>query len=266
MTENEYKKFCKRYEQFKECNLPELFFDDERQTAEYVYFCPNKMLDCKDPLKRNLEVHTNLVSALENIAYTGFYYSFTSKNIYRKKENGKIVTKIEVGHDHAHSFEEVVISLYDFPESFSISKDEEQFFSKQELDYLRRVQKYLLFIGMKDLNNYKRKKSRYKNRKQNRYEDARILTFSKANLELALTGEKLFRVYKYIEDFSKERIYEPKENRTLIVDEEDNFKMFIEFTSTEIKKYKDIKPICKDNRFNDDDKVEICNFKILEKY
>ena len=80
------------------------------------------------------------------------------------KENGKYIKKSVVGHSHAHSFEEVVSALYSSPESFSIAKDEEQYYSKQELEYLRRVQKYLLFIGMKDLEKQKVPVSRYRNK------------------------------------------------------------------------------------------------------
>ena len=44
MTELEYKEFAKRYEKFKDCNLPVRYWDDERQTLEFVYY-----VDRKDP-------------------------------------------------------------------------------------------------------------------------------------------------------------------------------------------------------------------------
>ena len=38
MKEGDYKEFIKRYDQFKKNNLPTPFWDEERQTLEYVYF------------------------------------------------------------------------------------------------------------------------------------------------------------------------------------------------------------------------------------
>ena len=38
MKKHEFIEFEKRYEKFKKNNLPTPFFDDERQTFEYVYY------------------------------------------------------------------------------------------------------------------------------------------------------------------------------------------------------------------------------------
>lgn len=139
MDEFEYKDFIKRYDRFKKNNLPTPFWDEERQTLEYAYFYHIRL----NLNNEELEVYFRLSEALGEIAFTGFYYSFTDKHIISwKDENGKFKQKSVIGHNHAHSFEEVVESLYHFPESFHIAKEEEQYYSKQELEYLKRVQKY----------------------------------------------------------------------------------------------------------------------------
>ena len=160
MKKHEFIEFEKRYEKFKKNNLPTPFFDDERQTFEYVYYS-NHIFNENSP--KYPEVNPVLTDALADIAYTGLYYSFNCKEIFNTDDGDEIT----VGHNHAHSFDEVVRFLYDFPESFSISKEDEKFYSEQELHYLRRVQKYLLFIGLKDINDTKKiPVSRYRNKNQ----------------------------------------------------------------------------------------------------
>lgn len=154
MNEFEYKEFSKRYDKFKNNNLPTPFFDKERQTLEYVYFDNDE-----DNKKTTLQVNSDLIKALGDIARTGLYYSFSTKNIDSKNSNRQC---------HAHSFEEVVRALYDFPESFHIAEDEEEFYSKQELDYLKQVQKYLLNIGLKDLESEERHFNRYQNKNRSK--------------------------------------------------------------------------------------------------
>ena len=157
MNEFDYKKFSKRYDKFKNNNLPTPFWDEERQTFEYVYFDTTE-----DNEKTTLEINHDLIKALGDIAQAGLYYSFSTGNIGNKNSSK---------HNHAHSFEEVVKALYDFPESFHIKKDEEEFYSNQELDYLRQVQKYLLHIGLKDLESEERSFNRYQNKKCSKFDN-----------------------------------------------------------------------------------------------
>lgn len=262
MNEFEYKEFMKRYDKFKKNNLPTPFWDKERQTLEYVYFYNGKSyLDSEE--KSNLEVNSRLSKALGDIAFTGFYYSFTDRHITSWKENNKYIKKSVVGHNHAHSFEEVVSALYDSPESFRIAKDEEQYYSKQELAYLRRVQKYLLFIGMKDLETTKSPVSRFRNKIHSKYENALIYRFNDEVLHKIMSGERDFRVIPWYPEH-KCKTYKPKEYQALIVDKEDNFKMFVEFTYEEVKLYKNIKNVYKRDDLKDNDKVIVNHFKILE--
>ena len=258
------KDFKKRYKKFKNNNLPTPFWDEERQTFEYVNF--KKCITNNKKEENKLQVNSNLTEALGNIAFTGFYYSFTSKYFIKLRENGKRITKTIVGHNHAHSFEEVVSNLYDSPESFSISEEEKELYSKQELDYLRRVQKYLLFIGMKDLEKRKNNKSRYINKNHTKYENAYIYSLEDKIINKIINDKINFMVTKWYPEYSGNNKFKPNEYQALIVDKEDNFKIFVEFIKKEVENYKNIKNLYKIENLKDEDKVIIIYFKILEKF
>lgn len=267
MNEFQYKEFIKRYDKFKKNNLPTPFWDEERQTLEYVYFYNGKSIINSKESKNELEVNSSLSKALGDIAFTGFYYSFTYKHIMAWKENNKYIKKLVVGHSHAHSFEEVVSALYSSPESFNIVKDEEQYYSKQELEYLRRVQKYLLFIGMKDLESIKTPVSRYRNKIHTKYENACIYRYNDEVLKYIKEGKRDFRAIDWYPEYSRNnKKYKSKEYQALIVDEDDNFKMFVEFTYEEVKYYKDIKHVYKRDDLKDEDKLIVIHFKVLEMF
>jgi len=237
--------FIKRYDKFKDNNLPTPFWDEERQTLEYVYFNNNE-----------LDVNYSLTESLGKIICTNFYYSYTSKNIYESIVDGKRITKEVIGHSHAHTFEDVVKALYNYPEVFSISKEEEQFYSKQELDYLRRLQKYLLFINMKDLSD----NSRYQNKLQSKYNNVCVYRFNDEIINNMINGSINFKANKYYKDSeSKFNHY-----KALIMDNDNNYRLYVEFTNSEIKQYKDIKNIYTINNLNDNDKVVVTYFNILE--
>lgn len=259
MTEEEYKKFCKRYDKFKKNNLPTPFWDDERQTYEYVRFY-------KENGKDNLEVYSELTDALGNIACAGLYYSFTSKNIISEKENDKIITKVVSDHFHAHTFDEVVKNLYYYPESFHISKDDEQFYSKQEINYLKKIQKYLLFIGLKDLDKERVSVSRYRNKTQSKYENVFIQEFTDQLIDDIEKEKRNFAITDWHPEYLELEKYKPGEFQALIVDKKYNFKMLIEYAKSEVKLYKDIKMDYKNDKLNDNDKIVLRYFKILKKF
>lgn len=264
MKKFDYKEFEKRYDKFKKNNLPTPFWDNERQTFEYVYFHNEKLFLNSVEQKNELEINKNLTDALGDIANIGFYYPFTSKYIQEHREDGRIIKKILVGHNHAHSFEDVVESLYYSPESFSISKEEEEFYSKQELNYIRRVQKYLLFIGMKDLEINKIPVSRYRNKIHSKYENASIHKFTDTLITDVLNGKRNFSIIDWYPEYIGDKKYNSHKFQALIVDKEDNFKMFIEYTKREVKYYRDIKEIYINDKLKDDDKVILNYFKVLE--
>ena len=157
MNKFDYETFNKRYDKFKNNNLPTPFWDQERQTFEYVYFDNDT-----DDKSISLQININLSKALEDICHVGLYYSFSTRNLESNEDNY---------HNHAHSFEEVVRTLYNFPESFNIAQDEEQFYSKQELDYLKKIQSYLLLIGLKDIETVDIPFERYQNKNRSKYND-----------------------------------------------------------------------------------------------
>ena len=265
MTNKDYKKFCERYDKFKNNNLPTPFWDEERLTQEYVYFYNGKSIFNDEEYKDHLEVSNSLTEALADITYTGFYYPFTDKHVTAYYKGNEFIEKVVIGHNHGHSFEEVVRALYDSPESFKITKDEEAFYSKQELEYLNRVQKYLLFIGIKDLEKHKAPVSRYRNKIHKKYENALINTFSNSLVKDVLSGKKDFCISKWYPDFS-ERVFKPGEYQCLVVDENNDFKLFIEFTKEEVKEFKEVKDQCKNSNYKDNDKVIVNHFIVLEKF
>lgn len=277
MTRKEYEKFYrefnKKYDRFKKNNLPTSFWDEERQTLEYVYFDSDldrfmkKLQEETENFDYKLHVDNSLVSALENITNTGFYYSFSSKyHTTKRGEDGKLVFTLECGHSHAHSFEDVVEHLYKYPESFSISKEEEVYYSKQELKYLRRVQKYLLFIGLKDLDEFKPKVSRFRNKLHKKYCTANTFEFTSKQIEEFKNGVIDFTIRKSCNGDYIEEQYKKGDYRALFVDEGNDYKLFVEFTHRETKKYEKIKEKVSSNKFKDEDLLVLTYFKILEEF
>ena len=259
MKNKDYENFRKRYDKFKKYNLPTPFFDDERQTREYIWF--NNSND--NELKEN--VTSTLSYAMEEIAFTQLYYSFNCRSFNAKMVGNKYVTDEKIGHNHAHSFEEVLELLYDFPESFKISKKDEIYYSRQELMFLRDVQKYLQFIGLKDIKWSPRSNSRYRNSKQKKYGNAYIHSFKNSVIKNIENGKRNFKVIHYIKGY-KPKIYKNGEFKALITNEKGDFKFFVEFTHEEIKNVKEIRKVYKNKSISDNDKVIVCYFKILEKF
>ena len=119
--------------------------------------------------------------------------------------------------------------MYDYPETFNISTEEEEFYSKQELKYLRRVQKYLLFIGLKDLGiptydeegYYIWDYSRYNNELQDKkYFDAETITLNIENktqngkemaIDISMRAQELRR--------NAEMARENAKNMNVVIDE-----------------------------------------------
>ena len=101
--------FEERYKKFSKNNLPQLFWDKERETIEYIFYNEGRP-----------SPYINLYNALEHITWAGFYYPYICKYITSKKVDGKYVDEVVVGHSHSHDFDDVVKALYYSPESFRI--------------------------------------------------------------------------------------------------------------------------------------------------
>ena len=94
---------------------------------------------------------------------------------------------------------EVVEIVYYYPESFSIDKADYEFYSKQELKYLKRLQNYLLAIGLKDIEKYNKKEliKRAKNKKAKQFSEYQTIETKYAND--IITGKIKNMVTKYFE-------------------------------------------------------------------
>ena len=248
--------YKERYKEFSNNNLPQMFWDVERDVCEYVYY------EDGEP-----KVYTNMYNALENITWAGFYYPYTCKHITYRIEDDKDIREVVVGHCHSHDFDDVVRSLYYSPESFSISKEEEEFYSKQELKYLKRVQQYLLFIGLKDVETVEIPVERYHNEKQEKYKDACKHSFSNKRIEQILNDGVDYCIFKWFELYGKEsRKYKPKEYTALVTNEEGEYKLFVEYSLSEVKKYAELEEKDKNPDLKDDEYVIVQYFKVLEKF
>ena len=253
--------FNKRYDKFKKNNLPAPFWDEERQVREYVMF--DKYLDGE-----HVYATQNLYNAFENIIWDNFYYSFNCRYYtIHYDENGKEVYTEVIGHMHEHDFDSVICRVYNCPETFSIDKKDEFLYSEQELRFIRRLQKYLNFIGVKDIKPGHIPVSRYRNSRREKYLNASIISCSDKLLSPILSGELNYHAYEYREycDGSNSAIYNRDKEKSLIVDKDDNFIVAIEFGKSEIKKYKDVKKYYKLD-LKDDDKVIVNYFNILERF
>lgn len=261
MKKRKYNEFMKRYDKFKKNNLPTPFWDDERKTLEYVNIGNRKTIYDFDNAKNKMEVYNYLTEALENIGNVGLYYPFTAKYQDLTKDEIKFV----VDHTHSYSFENVVGALYQNPESFYISKSDEEFYSKQELRYLKKLQKYLLFIGLKDVETEKIPISRYRNKLHEKYKNAYTNSLEDKILNNILNGKINFTIKKWYKEY-QERSYETEDYCRLITDNDYNIKLYIKYTNDEVRLYKDFKDIYPMAGINDSDKVIVEYFKILERF
>lgn len=129
-----------RYIKVKSCNLPYPFWNKKRQTFEWVRYSKDYKCYCVEP---------SLVYSIGEVARTGVTYHYKAKLYGREFPTQTIKYRLMV--NHCHSFEEVVMALYDYPETFFIPDDFLNEYSKQELSYLKEVKNYLLLIGLKDI-------------------------------------------------------------------------------------------------------------------
>lgn len=127
----------KRYKKFKDCYLPYLFFDNKRNTFEWVKY-----------MNKHYIVEPNLLYAIGDIARVGvtYHYKINVSELVKDKE-----FKFSPMIKHCHSFDEVIYALYDYPESFIIPDEFLYEYSNQELGYLKQTRSYLHLIGLKDI-------------------------------------------------------------------------------------------------------------------
>ena len=121
-----------------------------------------------------------------------------------------------------------------------------------------------MFIGLKDIGETRKiPVSRYRNKNQEKYANLRIYRVNNSILEQMVAKKLNFMAFEWFSGHSNEFFIDKK---CLIADEEDNIKLFIEFTSEKTKLYKEIKNVYPKKNFKDDDKVSIEYFKILKEF
>lgn len=245
LTEEEYIEFMKRYDKFKKYNLPVHYYDIERQTNEYIY--KEYVMHLDGEIKEDIMISNDLINPLANLAETGLYYPFNSR-----------LSRDTVGHTHEHEFKDVLRELYDYPESFSLSEEDKEFYSKQELDFITMTQKYLLFIGLKD--KLDSGLDRYVNELRDKYKDSDIYTLNNDHIEAILNNKVI--VKNHYDDN-----YDRLTGTTFLVrDKFFDFKLFVRVIDYKVVKYSDVKHLYSSNNFKDDDSVRLYNLEILEKY
>lgn len=240
----------KVYDKYKKNNLPTPYWNEEREIKEYVYFDND-----------NLQVYDELSYALEDITLVSLYYPFIDKHFMSYKKGRKRVYNVVVGHNHAHSFEEVLIALYYSPESFKIEKKDYSYYSEQELEYLKRVQNYLLLIGLKDLGNNKINNNRFRNKLHKKYNECRLIKMNSRNINKLIQGKIDFKVDKYYKGYS---IDDFKPHKALIIDEKDNYRLYVDIIGTKTKKAKEIKGYHYNDKPKDNAKVIVYYINVLE--
>lgn len=156
--------------------------------------------------------YENLYDSFIDIIYYNFYYSYD----------------INCKHTHSHSFEEVIKDLYYYPETFYIHKDEEDYFSKQELKYINRLKKILNIIDLKDIKSFDKESliKRARNKKLKKILEYDMLKLEFSNL---IKDKKIdtFILKYYDWDFEI--------NKYLLIDADDNYLCLIKVNKDKIK-------------------------------
>lgn len=124
----------RRYKKFKNLYLPFAFYDDKRDTLEYLL------------TSDKVDVENSLYESFSNIINYGFIYHYEIKYERLTKDGIKVIKDI----CHGHNFDEVIRELYNYPESFRIPKKFAKEYSNQELSFLKKLQNYLKIINLKD--------------------------------------------------------------------------------------------------------------------
>ncbi len=99
----------KRYKKFKNCSIPYPFYDDKRNTFEWVaYYKDIKQYD----------IRGSLVDAIGVSTSSGIIYHYRAKFFGRETPDQE--PNYHFGVSHCRNFDEVVKELYDYPETFEI--------------------------------------------------------------------------------------------------------------------------------------------------
>lgn len=132
-------KVNRKYRKLDKCNLPFRFYNKKSEQCEWVNY--KNFIDNTSRYDSNIL----LLDALSDICKIGLTYHYNINN-NKKDKNYQ---------NHSHDFNSVLKDLYFYPESFNIPDEFKNNYSRQELNYINELQKYLLFIELKDFKNSK---------------------------------------------------------------------------------------------------------------
>ncbi len=116
---------------YESCSLPYDLVTDNPFTGDSSY----------NWITYNNELITNysLYESMSDIIRYGFIYHYETEEQDTEY------------HSHGHSYEDVLRTLYYYPEHFHIPNDSLHEYSNQELKFIKRMKSYLLLIGLKNL-------------------------------------------------------------------------------------------------------------------
>lgn len=236
--------------------------------------------------ENNINEYNELSEAFSDIIKLNFSYNYEITYKYYDAEDDTLKSEIIQG--HCHTFNELVKVLYDYPESFKIPKNFLEDYSLKEINYLKRLQNYLLLINLKDKTDSKENinlQKKYKNNSNNKkfihelnklneeeeikrvcnkkalnYNNAGYFVASDDILKAILNGDKKTRIFRQY-SFSKSRI----NKKYFILDENNNYKALISIIKEEIVPFKEFKVPSKEYKINgfkniDDYKKELFKF------
>ncbi len=252
------KKTKPNYRGVKKCSLPVSY--NENDTYKWVFTEDNNIFE-----------YAEIYEAFSHLIKTSLEYNY--EITYKYYDALKNSIKIETVAMHSHNFNDVIETLYYYPESFNIPENDKDNYSASELAFLKKLQNYLLLMGLKDksdskdminlhrkykneLNSKKyfkelvkleRKETleRANNKKVRTYHEAGYFMASDNILDAILNKEKntrIFRQYSYSTSRIKERYF--------ILDNDYNYKALIEITDENIIPFKDLKVPVKEYRLN----------------
>ena len=255
-------KVNRKYRKLDKCNLPFRFYNKKQESYEWVNYM--NFIDNTSGYDNNIY----LLDAISNICRIGLTYHYNIENNKKDKDYP----------NHSHDFDSVLKDLYFYPESFNIPDEFKNNYSRQELNYINELQKYLLFIELKDFKNskeyylieekckkllakdkinlidkvkiaYLNKKgqkinyqdmlNRCHNKKYAKYQDYGELTFPKEKIENITENGQNFLIY-YSPFFKNEDdMYSTIGHKYLLKDENYNILASIEIIDNKKMKFKD---------------------------
>ena len=132
-------KVNRKYRKLDKCNLPFRFYNKKSEQCEWVNY--KNFIDNTSGYNSNIL----LLDALRDICRISLTYHYNIGNSKQDKDY----------QNHSHDFDNVLKDLYFYPESFNIPDEFKNNYSMQELNYINELQKFLLFIELKDFKNSK---------------------------------------------------------------------------------------------------------------